>query len=121
MPARRKQSGRKQAAKKSPAKKQAAKKPALKEQVRPHWLALASTEFTGQAILTVVPGKQTDLLDAGALGQQMKDQGRIFDSRPAGSPGGLSIILNPDTSSDERIAIADEFIALGYQVIERPG
>ncbi len=121
MPARRKQSGRKQAAKKRPAKKQAAKKPALKERVRPHWLALASTEFTGQAVLTVVAGKQTDMSDAAALAQQMKEQGRIDDWRPAIPPQGLSIILKPDTSSDQRLAIADAFIALGYQVIERPG
>ena len=73
-----------------------------------------------QAVLTVVPGKQPDLYDAGVLAAEMKLKGRIYDSRPAGSPRGISIILNEGTSSDDRLKIANEFKALGYNVIEVP-
>ncbi|MGO9604394.1 MAG: hypothetical protein ACLQAT_13535 [Candidatus Binataceae bacterium] len=73
-----------------------------------------------QAVLTIIPGAQTDLSDAVALGAQMKAQGRIFDCRPAVPPRGLSVILNDGASGPERIAIANEFKALGYACIELP-
>jgi hypothetical protein len=73
-----------------------------------------------QAVLTVVPGKQPDLSDAVALATDMKQKGRIYDWRPAGSPRGISVILNEGTSSSDRLEIANEFKALGYNVIEVP-
>jgi hypothetical protein len=73
-----------------------------------------------QAVLTIVPGAQPDLSGAAALGAQMKAQGRIFDCRPAPSGGGLSVILKNGTSGSERVAIANEFKALGYACIEVP-
>ena len=88
---------------------------------RPHFLVPGSTESPGYAILTIVPGVQYDLGPAVELATQMKAAGRIYDWRPAIPPRGLSVILLPGTSDQERLAIADEFIALGYQVIERPG
>ena len=72
-----------------------------------------------QAVLTVVPGKQPDMADAAGLATVMKEKGRIYDWRIAGSPGGISVILN-DTDSSERLEIAGEFKALGYNVIEVP-
>jgi hypothetical protein len=50
----------------------------------------------------------------------MKAQGRIYDCRPAPSGGGLSVILKDGTSGPERIAIANEFKALGYGCKEVP-
>jgi hypothetical protein len=73
-----------------------------------------------QAVLTVVPGKQPDLADAAGLATLMKSQGRIYDWRIAGSPGGISVILNDNTDSSRRLEIAEEFKALGYNVIEVP-
>jgi hypothetical protein len=73
-----------------------------------------------QAVLTVVPGRQIDMLDAAGLATQLKDEGRIYDWRVAGSPRGISVILNTNTTSAERLEIAGEFKALGYNVIEVP-
>ncbi len=73
-----------------------------------------------QAVLTVVPGKETDMLNAAQLAAQLKEEGRIYDWRVAGSPRGISVILKTDTSSAERLEIAGEFKALGYNVIEVP-
>jgi hypothetical protein len=88
---------------------------------RPHFLVAGCTEFAGYAVLTIVPGVQYDMGPAVQLAIQMKTAGRIYDWRPAIPPQGISVILLPGTSDEERLAIADEFIALGYQVIERPG
>ena len=73
-----------------------------------------------QAVLTVVPGKQPDMSDAVGLAIDMKDKRRIYDWRIAGSPGGISVILNDDTNSSQRLEIAEEFKGLGYNVIEVP-
>lgn len=73
-----------------------------------------------QAVLTVVPGKQPDMLDAAQLASVLKDEGRIYDWRIAGAPRGISVILKSNTSSKERLEIAGEFKALGYNVIEVP-
>jgi hypothetical protein len=105
----------------SPAKASSRKKITKGPWQRPHFLVAGATEFQGYAILTVIPGVQYDLGPAVELATQMKAAGRIYDWRPAIPPRGLSIILLPGTSDQERLAIADEFIALGYQVIERPG
>jgi hypothetical protein len=73
-----------------------------------------------QAVLTVVPGVETDMLNAAHLAGVLKDEGRIYDWRIAGSPRGISVILKTDTDSAERLKIADEFKALGYTIIEVP-
>jgi hypothetical protein len=73
-----------------------------------------------QAVLTVVPGKQPDLADAVGLAAVMKYKARIYDWRLAGSPGGISVILNDNAASNQRLEIAGEFKALGYNVIEVP-
>ena len=73
-----------------------------------------------QAVLTVVPGKQSDMLDAAYLASVLKDEGRIYDWRPAIPPRGISVILKSTTSSKERLEIAKEFKDLGYNVIEVP-
>jgi hypothetical protein len=101
-------------------KEQLKKKSSKGDWQRPYFVVLGSTEFPGYAILTVIPGVQYDMGPAVTLAQQMKASDRIYDWRPAGAPRGLSIILKPGTTAAERLAIADEFIALGYQVIERP-
>ena len=73
-----------------------------------------------QAVLTVVPGKQSDLLDAAYLASVLKDEGRIYDWRPAIPSRGISVILKSTTSPQERLEIAKEFKDLGYNVIEVP-
>ena len=73
-----------------------------------------------QAVLTVVPGKQHDMLDAAYLAGVLKDEGRIFDWRLAISPRGISVTLKSTTSSSDRLEIAKEFKDLGYNVIEVP-
>jgi hypothetical protein len=50
----------------------------------------------------------------------MKQRDRIYDWRPAIPPRGISVILKDGTASDERLAIANEFKALRYNVIEVP-
>jgi hypothetical protein len=72
-----------------------------------------------QSVLTVVPGVQNDMAGAGQLATAMKEEGRIADWRPAIPPRGISVILN-DTDSANRLKIANEFKALGYNVIEVP-
>lgn len=73
-----------------------------------------------EAVLTIIPGKETDLGGAVELGAEMTAAGRIVDCRPAVSGGGLSVILKDGTSGAERIAIANAFKALGYGCIEIP-
>ena len=73
-----------------------------------------------QSVLTVVPGVQYDLAEAVGLATVMKQQGRIYDWRPAIPPRGIGVILKDGTDSGERLAIANEFKALGYNVIEVP-
>jgi hypothetical protein len=73
-----------------------------------------------QAVLTVVPGVQFDMAEAGGLATVMKQQDRIFDWRPAIPPRGISVILKDGTAPGERLAIANEFKALRYNVIEVP-
>ena len=73
-----------------------------------------------QAVLTVIPGVQFDMAEAVGLATVMKQQGRIYDWRPAIPPRGISVILKDGTGSDERLAIANEFKALRYNVIEVP-
>jgi hypothetical protein len=73
-----------------------------------------------QAVLTVVPGVQFDMAEAVGLATVMKQQDRIYDWRPAIPPRGISVILKDGTASGERLAIANEFKALGYNVIEVP-
>jgi hypothetical protein len=72
-----------------------------------------------QSVLTVVPGKEPDLAGAVQLATVRKEKHRIYDWRPAIPPGGISVILN-DTDSANRLVIANEFKALGYNVIEVP-
>ncbi len=72
-----------------------------------------------QSVLTVIPGKEPDLAGAVQLATAMKEQHRIYDWRLAVSPRGISVILN-DTDSANRLKIANEFKALGYNVIEVP-
>ena len=72
-----------------------------------------------QSVLTVIPGKQYDLAEAVQLATVMKKEGRICDWRPAIPSSGISVILN-DTDSAMRLVIANEFKALGYNVIEVP-
>ena len=64
-----------------------------------------------QAVLTVVPRQETDMLSSAYLAGVLKDEGRIYDWRIAGSPRG---ILKTDTDSAERLEIASEFKATGY-------
>jgi hypothetical protein len=72
-----------------------------------------------QSVLTVIPGKEPDLAGAVQLATVMKEKHRIHDWRPAIPPRGISVILN-DTDSANRLVIANEFKALGYNVIEVP-
>jgi hypothetical protein len=60
------------------------------------------------------------MLDAAYLASVLKDEGRIYDWRPAIPSRGISVILKSTTSSKERLQIAKEFKDLGYNVIEVP-
>jgi hypothetical protein len=69
-----------------------------------------------QTFLTVLPGKEPDLLKAREVAARLKRRGLIADWQQLVEAKGLKIILKLDTSSLRRTAIADEFVQVGYEV-----
>ena len=69
-------------------------------------------------VLTVLPGREPDLLKARELAAVLKRRGLIADWQQLFEAKDLKIILKLDTSSRRRIAIAGEFIQMGYEVLD---
>lgn len=70
-----------------------------------------------QTVLTVLPGREPDLLKARELAALLKRRGLISDWLQLVEAKDLKIILKLDTSSLRRTAIADEFVQVGYEVL----
>ena len=71
-----------------------------------------------QTVLTVLPGREPDLLKARELAALLKRRGLIADWQQLVDEKDLKIILKLDTSSRRRSAIADEFVQVGYEVLD---
>lgn len=72
-----------------------------------------------QQVLIVRAGKQPDLLNAGVLCGDIKG-GHVLDCTMTVQPPSLSIILKANTNEQDRLAIADPFGQLGYEVKLNP-
>jgi hypothetical protein len=69
-----------------------------------------------QGVLTILPGRESDLLKATKLAARMKGDGLIADWQEVVGASGLNVILKLDSSPRRRRTIVDEFLAIGYDV-----